>query len=114
LRSRRRFRLVRGCGHPVWHQLFPAGAASFLAATAVNYILSITYVFESGVRFSKKTEWLVVLAVSGWGLILNQCSLWALIEAGGVHVLVAKVIATGCVFLWNYGVRRYFVFARRG
>ena len=29
---------------------FPAAAVSFVAATAVNYLLSVVFVFESGVR----------------------------------------------------------------
>ena len=92
---------------------FPAAATSFLVATAVNYLLSIAFVFESGVRFSKSTEWLAVLAVSGCGLILNQAILWALIEGGPLPVLAAKLVATGCVFLWNYNIRRYFIFVPR-
>ena len=92
---------------------FPAAATSFLVATAVNYLLSIAFVFESGVRFSKRTEWMAVFAVSGWGLIINQAILWALIEGGPMPVLAAKLIATGCVFLWNYSIRRYFIFVPR-
>jgi putative flippase GtrA len=52
------------------------------------------------------------MTMSAVGLIWNQAILWALIEAAGVHALAAKVIATGCVFFWNYSIRHYFVFAK--
>ena len=120
-----RYLLVGGCAAAVDFGLFaaavtqfgvhwfPAAAASFLLATAVNYLLSIALVFESGVRFSKKNEWMIVLVVSAFGLVMNQAILWAAIESGRMPVLAAKLVATGCVFLWNYSVRRYFVFAPR-
>ena len=94
---------------------FPAGVVSFLLATGVNYLLSITFVFSSGVRFSKRQELIAVLAVSAIGLAMNQTILWILIEGGLVTALEAKLIATASVFLWNYSARRNLVFApRRG
>lgn len=99
--------LSLGAGVP-W---FFAATVSLLVATAVNYFLSIRIVFESGARFSRRTEWAAVLGVSACGLVLNQAILWVFIENAGTNILVAKVIATGCVFIWNYGIRRYFVFA---
>ena len=94
---------------------FPAGVVSFLLAIGVNYLLSITFVFSSGVRFSKRQEFIAVLAVSAIGLAMNQTILWILIEGGLVTALEAKLIATASVFLWNYSARRNLVFApRRG
>ena len=57
--------------------MVPCGCDEFPRRTAVNYLLSIVFVFESGVRFSKRNEWMNVFAVSGWGLIMNQAILWA-------------------------------------
>lgn len=83
---------------------------SFVLATALNYILSIRYVFESGVRFEKKVEVSLVFLVSGIGLVINQSVLWLQIEAAGIDEVLSKLLATGTVFLWNYMARSQFIF----
>ena len=83
---------------------------SLVLATLVNYVLSIKHVFESGVRFEKHRELMLVFTVSAFGLAINQAVLWLCIEFLGVDLLVSKLIGTGCVFYWNYGVRRNYIF----
>ncbi|MGE4071831.1 MAG: GtrA family protein [Lysobacterales bacterium] len=95
-----------------WHW-FSASAISFVLATAVNYVLSIVFVFTSGVRFGKRTEIGLVFLVSAMGLAMNQFALWMFFKQLGVDVLIAKVLATGVVFFWNFGIRRYFIFSHR-
>ena len=92
-----------------------SAAFSFCVATLVNYFLSVRLVFKSGVRFGKSNEILLVFAVSAIGLMINQVVLGILIEVHGTDVLLSKVAATGSVFFWNFGARRYFIFreARR-
>jgi len=90
---------------------FVAGLGSFVVATAVNYVLSIRHVFQSGVRFGRRQEILYVFLISGVGLTINQLTLYLCIELQGIDELVAKVFATGAAFMWNYLMRRYVVFA---
>ncbi len=92
-----------------WHW-FPSAAISFLLATAFNYALSVYFVFTSGVRFAKRHEISLVFLVSAIGLGMNQLALWAGFEMLGIDVYIAKVMATGAVFFWNFGARRYFIF----
>ena len=89
---------------------FFVALVSFLLATAVNYLLSIRYVFESGVRFKKQAEVSLVFLVSGIGLVINQSVLWLLIEPAGIDEVLSKLMATGTVFLWNYMARSRFIF----
>jgi putative flippase GtrA len=89
------------------------GACSFLAATYVNYILSIRFVFQSGIRFSKQHEILLVFLVSGIGLLIHQIALYTGIESFSLPLMLAKISATGIVFLWNFGARRYFIFSKQ-
>ena len=89
---------------------FWAAFFSFLIATSVNYFLSIRHVFVSGVRFRKSHEMLLVFFVSGVGLAINQLVLYLGIALFGVYPFVAKVGATGVVFLWNYASRTRFIF----
>jgi putative flippase GtrA len=85
-------------------------AATFVAATLVNYWLSIRFVFVSGQRFRRRWEVALVFAVSAVGLALNQAILALAVERLGTGLLAAKLLATGTVFFWNYLARRLLVF----
>jgi putative flippase GtrA len=85
-------------------------AGSFLVATLLNYFLSVRFVFVSGLRFGKRWEVVLVFAVSAIGLGLNQLILALCVEQARLSLLFSKVIATGCVFFWNYFARRVIVF----
>ncbi len=91
-----------------------AGVAGFACATLANYLVSIRLVFLSGTRFSRLHELAMVYAVSATGLVWHQMILYACVERYGIHVMLAKVIAVGSVFFWNYFLRRHFVFAGPG
>lgn len=93
---------------------FPAAACSFVAATLVNYVLSVRHVFESGTRFQRHHEIMLVFLVSAIGLAVNQIALWVLIRGTGGALLISKLTATGIVFGWNYVARRHFVFKKPG
>jgi putative flippase GtrA len=85
-------------------------ACTFVLATVVNYILSVRHVFQSGVRFSKSRELLLVFVVSLIGLGVNQAVLFVSVQSLGVDLVLGKLIATGAVFFWNYWARAHFVF----
>jgi putative flippase GtrA len=86
------------------------GAASFVVATLVNYLLSVRFVFVSGQRFRRRWEVVLVFAVSLVGLGINSAILWAGVEHAHSPLLLAKVAATGVVFFWNFAARRVLVF----
>jgi putative flippase GtrA len=89
---------------------FAVALASFTAATLVNYVLSVRHVFRSGTRFSAKHELTMVFAVSAAGLAINQAILGLLIERAHWYMMLAKITATGIVFIWNYAFRRFYIF----
>lgn len=89
---------------------FWAAFVSFLLATAVNYVLSVRHVFESGIRFRRSHEISLVFLVSGIGLAINQLALYFGIVLLGIYPLVAKIGATGVVFFWNFFARSRFIF----
>ena len=84
--------------------------ATFVAATLVNYWLSIRYVFVSGQRFRRRWEVTLVFAVSAAGLAFNSLILWVGVERLGLGLLASKLAATGVVFFWNFLARRILVF----
>lgn len=93
---------------------FPVALFSFVLATAVNYVLSIRYVFESQVRFSRQHEISLVFFVSAVGLTFNQFFLWIFIEQWQIDEVISKIMASATVFFWNYLSRRTFIFRKPG
>ena len=93
-----------------WHYL-PAAIISFVFATAVNYVLSLIVVFKRG-RHTLHREVLLVYIVSAVGLLINLAILSLLVEWANVHVVAAKITATGVTFLWNFISRHLWVFER--
>lgn len=83
---------------------------SFVIATLVNYILSIKYVFQSQIKFSKKQEISLIYLVSGMAIIINQISLFILIDLFSMEMISSKVMATVLIFFWNYYLRSNFIF----
>ncbi|MGQ9847331.1 MAG: GtrA family protein [Bacteroidales bacterium] len=91
---------------------FIVGAIAFVIATFVNYSLSIKYVFESGARFGKNKELLLIYAASIIGLIGNEIILFILINLLHIEIMISQIIAIGVVFAWNYTARNSFVFKK--
>jgi putative flippase GtrA len=86
------------------------GAIEFSVATLVNYILSITHVFKSGVRFGRTQEIFWVYLVSLIGLLFNQIVLYLTIEPLGMEMMLGEILVTGSVFFWNYLSRQHLIF----
>jgi putative flippase GtrA len=90
---------------------FPSACVAFMVATAVNYVLSVHYVFQPG-RHSRRREILMVYMISLVSLVLNLGVLTMLIELASMNAMVAKILATGFVFMWNFMARYLWVFNR--
>ena len=88
----------------------PVSICTFLLATFVNYLLSIQFVFESGVRHKKHIEIAGVFVISALALLVNQIVLYLCIEQLGWHLVLSKIVATGTVFFWNYFGRSRLIF----
>jgi len=86
---------------------------SFIIATLVNYLLSIKYVFQSGVKFSKKYEISLIYIISGIAIIINQISLYILIDVLTTEMILSKTISTIITFFWNYYMRNNIIFKEK-
>jgi putative flippase GtrA len=86
------------------------GAVGFVLATLLNYVLSIIYVFETRVRFTKGAEIFWVYIISLVGLFLHLLFLYLFIDLIQVEKMMGKLIAVAGVFLWNYLMKKNFIF----
>jgi len=87
-----------------------ANLAGFVVGTLVNYILSVTLVFESRIFTRRRPEIVLTGIVSAIGVGLETALIYVGHELVHVDLNLAKLGATGMVFFWNYGARRFLVF----
>lgn len=93
--------LVELCRMPV----LMATAIAFLVSVAVNYVLCIKWVF-TGAKDGGAGVKATFLITSGMGFALNELFMWLLNIVLGVHYMIAKVISTLLVMIWNYFTKR--------
>ncbi len=85
-----------------------SSAVSFTISVTVNYILSMTFVFKSK-KQSKVKEFIIFVALSIGGLILNQVILWLGISFLPLHYLIVKFLAMVIVPVYNFVTRKIFL-----
>ena len=84
-----------------------ASAISFCVSVAVNYILSMAFVFKSK-NENKVKEFIVFILLSIGGLCLNQLILWVGVRFTSVYYLVVKIFALVIVPIYNFVTRKIF------
>lgn len=94
-------------------ELFVCTALGFVAGLAVNYILSLVFVFKqkNNKNSGKSVAGFLIFAVVGLiGLGLTELGMYIGVQVWGWHVLITKVLVAGIVLVWNYAGRKIFVF----
>jgi putative flippase GtrA len=90
-----------------------SAALAFLLGLTTNYLLSIRWVFSNRTLQNKSIEYGIFALLGVAGLGLNHGLIYFLTERAGFHYLFSKVVATGAVFLWNFGSRKLTLFNSR-
>lgn len=82
---------------------------SFAVSVIYNYILSVRWVFEVEKNGDKRKEFIVFIVLSLIGLALNQLLMW--VTVSGIHIfyMVAKILVTGVVMIYNFITRKLFL-----
>ena len=96
-----------------------SGILGFLISVIVNYVLSMSFVFQSKENLSKQKEFITFVILSVIGLIINSLILYICIDGIYMHFaglqaivteksmnLVAKMIATVIVMVYNFVSRK--------
>lgn len=82
---------------------------SFSVSVAVNYILSVTFVFETDKEKNRLGEFVVFVFLSGIGLGINEVCMWLAVEWMGIHYMISKIGATAVVMVYNFISRKLFI-----
>ena len=85
-----------------------SSAISFCVSVAVNYILSMTFVFKSKNQ-NKLREIVIFVLLSVVGLCLNQLILWIGVTFTPVYYLIVKLFALVIVPVYNFITRKIFL-----
>jgi len=86
-----------------------ASVIAFILATIFNYFLGKILTFKN-YKQSKK-DIISVFIVSGIGLIFNITFMYLFVDIIKMpYEIIAKVLSTGLVFIWNYVSRRLFIY----
>ena len=82
---------------------------SFTVSVVFNYVASMRYVFTHKEGLSRRKEFVIFVALSVAGLIINNAIMWAGVELLGIHYLIVKIFATAVVMVWNFVTRKVFL-----
>lgn len=90
--------------------LLAAGIA-FAVGLVFVYFSSNRWVFEKRQMEDKQVLEFTLFAVIGVvGLGLTVLFMWLLVDFVGLYPLIAKLITTGLVLIWNFGARKYLLY----
>lgn len=82
---------------------------SFTVSVVVNYILSVTFVFETDKNKNKVGEFIVFVVLSVIGLGINELCMWFTVETLRIHYMISKIGATAVVMVYNFVSRKIFI-----
>jgi len=85
---------------------------SYTIGTIYNYVLSVRWVFSVRSKHSQRVIFIVFVVLSLIGLGLNQLLLVVLVELGGWGYMLAKLIASIIVSIYNYVTRKIYLEGR--
>lgn len=83
----------------------------FIVGAAINYLLNYRVTFNSDKKHREALIRFFTVAVAG--SVINGWIMSAGIDSLDLHYLVAQLVATGIVLLFNYIANRYWTFADR-
>ncbi|WKZ30854.1 MAG: GtrA family protein [Candidatus Dojkabacteria bacterium] len=84
---------------------------SFIISTLISYVLTIRYVFTSSGRKKRFTLPLYIVTTA-LGVLITKLILEYLTVGLGVHYLISKNISIVFIVLFNYFVRKFFIFRK--
>jgi putative flippase GtrA len=77
-----------------------ASSIGFAISSVLNYALNYRFTYRATTRHASSAPRFVVVNLAG--LALNAAIVYAGVEMAGLHYVVAQVLATGIVLVWNF------------
>ncbi len=87
----------------------PATCLAFVVSTFANWLAGRMLLFKDTDTDIVK-ELAQIYATSIAGLLMNLAIMWVAVEVACLGAMVAKILATGIVFFWNFLVRKLLIY----
>ena len=104
---------------PVLHiNTYVAIALAFIVSTFANWLAGRLMTFRNAEKKNIVKELLEIYGVSVIGLLMNEAIMLLFMsfifkDASSLQRMIAKVIATGVVFFWNYLIRTFVIYRKK-
>lgn len=85
---------------------------SFIISLFVNYILSISWVFNKSKLDNKLLEFNLFAVIGIIGLIFTEILLYLFTDIFGMYYMISKIITTAIVMFWNFLARRVMFYGK--
>ena len=98
-----------------WHYLL-ANLVGLIAGLALNYALSILWVFTACKRTLEKrkvAEFVLFALVGIAGVGINQALMYLMVDGLDVNEMLSKMVAAVLVLMWNFGARKLMLFKKK-
>ena len=82
---------------------------SFCISVIYNYIASVKWVFDVNKEKNAKMQFVVFIILSVIGLLINDLIMWVSVDFLSIYYLLAKIIATFIVMIFNFVTRKLFL-----
>ena len=79
---------------------------SFCISVIYNYIASVRWVFDVNKEKDAKKQFVIFIVFSVLGLLLNNAIMWITVDFLSIYYLLAKVVATVIVMIFNFVTRK--------
>lgn len=90
-----------------WMNYMIAAAIAFVVGLAVNYALSIWFVFSESSKVKNKVKEFIVYGIIGLiGLLITEGIMYLFTDVFGLYFLISKIIAAAIVLVWNFAARK--------
>jgi putative flippase GtrA len=89
-----------------------AAIISFLTGSVVAYALSVKFVFKHHRLRERRSEFAAFAAIGAAGLAVNTGVIFIAVNYFGLYYLVAKFVAAGFTFTFNFLTRRQILFVQ--
>lgn len=83
-----------------------SSAISFTVSVIVNYFLCVLWVFDGADKSNDKKVVVMFVGSSVIGLVFNQILMYLFVSVFGIFYMIAKVITTLIVMVWNYVAKK--------
>ncbi len=82
---------------------------SFIVSVVFNYVASMRYVFKRKDDMSRRREFIIFVALSVIGLVINDVFMWLMTDQLFIDYRFSKIVVTFIVAVWNFVTRKIFL-----